>query len=599
MNRKAIVLILIVLSGLTEVFSQVSPDCVNAIPICNNTPINGGTTGFGIDDFNGATVTGCIAQASGTIESNSAWYRFRTGENGQLGINIGFDVSEDWDFALYRTDDCGSLGDPVRCNYFDNSDDNTYTGFGVDPTGADNFQYDDYLQVSPGEEYYLFINNFSNNNSGFSIQFSGSIFEEFPNTALDCSIINNLLGPPIAACDTQTVMLNATTSGANTYEWYLDIGNGYQQIPAESGPTLQVAVSGMYRVLVIMPSGNNIVSEVQVGFSPSPNTAPVSDETVCLDGLIFDLSQKKSEALGAQSPNEFSVGFYRSYNDAINNVNILPDDFIASENLEEIFIRTASIENPNCFDVSQSFRVYGVDVPQLDFETEVYICNDSPVATIGQRVPNPDYLYSWSSGQTSSQITVTGEGTYTLFVTNEENNVNCFAERTVNVIFSSPPEVSDIEIEYLNDDNTVTVLTTSQGNLEFQIDENPTQGHPVFKNVLPGRHTIRVRDLNGCGEVTEEIVIVGFPKFFTPNGDHTNEFWNVEGLEILENPVISIYDRYGKLLYQMNENSSGWDGTLNGVPVAATDYWFKLTYTDGTGQTTTAKYINSHFSIKR
>ena len=179
-----------------NLLAQISADCSTAIPICSNTPVNSGTDGYSIDDFQGAASSGCLERTStGAIESNSAWYRFRTGAAGQLGFNIQHDPSEDWDFALYRTDDCSQLGEPIRCNFFDNRDQNSYIGVGEDPSGdALTVQYEDWLSVEPGEEYYLLINNFSNINSGFSIQFSGSIFQDFPDTALDCSIIDNLLG---------------------------------------------------------------------------------------------------------------------------------------------------------------------------------------------------------------------------------------------------------------------------------------------------------------------------------------------------------------------------------------------------------------------
>ena len=598
MARISVVLLFIFFATTNFMIGQVSADCVNAVPICNNTPINGGTDGFGIDDFNGAAVTGCIAKAAGPIETNSAWYRFRTGESGQLGINIGFDVSEDWDFALYRASDCNSLGEPVRCNYFDNSDNNTYTGFGEDPTGVTNFQYDEWLNVAAGEEYYLFINNFSNNNSGFSIQFSGNIFVDFPNTALDCSIINNLLGPPIAACDNDSISLNATTVGALSYEWYLDIGNGYQQIPAESGENLNVAVSGMYRVLVVVPSGENIISEVQVSFSPSPTTNPLSDELMCLDGTTFDLSQKNTEALGSQSSNDFRVSYHNSLADATTGVNALSDDYLPTAMSQTIYVRTTSITNTNCYDVSESFAINTIALPELDFPTSVYVCEDTPVATVGQRIPNPNFSYSWDSGQVSSQITVAAEGTYTVSVTNLQGGVSCVGVRSVTVIFSRPPVIRDIDIEYSDDSNTVTMLTEEDGDYEYQLDEDTPQSSPVFNDLLPGIHTVTITDINGCGEVTEEFVIVGFPKFFTPNGDGINDSWTVGGMRVLDNPVVHIYDRFGKLLYQMNENNPSWDGMFNGMLMPASDYWFKLSYTDTDGQQATAKFINNHFSIK-
>ena len=215
-------------------YAQVAVDCANAIPICSNTPTNGGTQGYGIDDFNGAFSSGCLEQTlSGAIESNSAWYRFRTGAAGQLGFNIGFNTSEDWDFALYQASDCNNLGDPVRCNFFDNQDQQAYMGVGEDPTGSTStVLYEDWLQVEAGQDYYLLINNFSNTNSGFSIQFTGDIFLTNPIDALDCSIIDNLLGPPIAACDNQIIVLDATTTNVLSYNWYMDTGTGFQLLPA-------------------------------------------------------------------------------------------------------------------------------------------------------------------------------------------------------------------------------------------------------------------------------------------------------------------------------------------------------------------------------
>ena len=600
MNKYGLAILCLIFLGLSQSNAQVAADCVNAVPICNNTPINGGTMGYGIDDFNGATVSGCIAQATGTIETNSAWYRFRTGESGQLGFNIGFNPNEDWDFALYRTDDCTNLGEPVRCNYFDNSDNSNYIGIGQDPLGIDNIQYDDWLDVGPNEDYYLLINNFSNNNSGFSIQFSGDIFIEFPNTALDCSIINNLLGPPVIACDNEDVILDATTAEAIDYEWYLDLGTGYQRIPAENGSTLSVAVSAMYRVLVVLPSGNTIISETQVAFAPAPITNQLTDETLCLDGAVLDLRVKDIEALGNQSADEFRVTYHQDLADAINGTDALSKDFVPIAETQILYVRTTSIENNTCFDASQSFQVNGVLVPVLNFDTEVYACDTSISVMIGDEAPNPNYTYLWDSGETTPQISVTEAGVYRLSVTNTSSNLQCVSFQSITVIFSSPPVIDDIKIDYGKDlANVVTIIPEVQGNFEYQIDEESPQASAIFENVFPGTHTITVRDVNGCGFDVEEIVVIGFPKYFSPNSDNVSDRWMVEGLSILENPIVTIFDRYGKLLYQLNQNSNGWDGTLNGSPLPEADYWFKLSYTDSYGQIINAKYINSHFTLKR
>ncbi len=601
MNRLgAVICFLFFASGLL-LNAQVSPDCSNAIPICNNTPVNGGTTGYGVDDFSGATESGCLRQTtSGVIETNSAWYKFRTGASGQLGFNIGFDTSEDWDFALYEASDCNNLGMPVRCNFFDNTDANTYMGVGVDPTGdEDTFLYEEWLQVEPGEDYLLLINNFSNTNSGFSIQFSGNIFVTNPNNALDCSIINNLLGPPVSACDTDTVILDATTATAIGYEWYLDLGTGFSRIPGESAPTLNVAVSALYRVLVVMPSGNNIVSEAQVAFSPSPVTYPLQDEVSCSGNSQINLQLKDLEALGTQSSSDFRVSYHTLQNDATNGVNPLEKEGTVLVGTQTIYVRTTSIENPKCFDASESFRYTSVETPVLTFDEELFLCANETSGTIGELSPNSNYTYSWDTGETSSSIIASQSGIYTLTAIHTSNGVSCTNTRSVTVVKSDLPEIIDVKIEDLQSSNTVEVFINLEGEYSYQMDEETVQQSRQFSNVLPGRHTVKVIDPKGCGEVAEEIVVIGFEKFFTPNGDSINDYWQIKEIAELQNPQVYIYDRFGKFLYQFGSASKGWDGTYNGVPLPVADYWFKLDYTDENGQTQTAKYINNHFSLKR
>lgn len=582
-------------------YAQVTPDCGGAIPICRNTPVNGGTNGYGTDDFNGAGSSGCLEQTtSGFIESNSAWYRFRTSAAGQLGFNIGHDSSEDWDFALYRASSCNNLGEPVRCNFFDNSDFKSFIGVGEDPTGdMDSVHYEDWLQVNSGEDYYLFINNFSNVNSGFSIQFTGDIWVTNPTDALDCTIVNNLLGAPVAACEGDTVLLDATTSGATGYAWYNDVGNGFETIVGSTNPTLTVTTSAIYRVVVTTGTGN-IVSDVQVGFNPVPSTGTMMDEVIChTPAMIFNLETKDMEALGAQNPDEFVISYHSSQTDAITGVNPLTKQYAKGSGPEVIYVRTTSLANPDCFDAAESFMFDAVETPQLTFDDEVIICENSTGTVIGETLPNPSYSYSWSNGELTPNITVSQEGEYTLTVTNSASGLNCEAQRTVVVRTSNLPVISDINIEDLQSNNTVTVLTDVVGDFEYSIDGGTFQSSNVFEGVSGGMHTVTMRDVLGCGEITENIVVVGFSPIFSPNGDVLNESWHIDGLSTLNEPIVTIYDRYGKLIKEMTEFSAGWDGSFNGRPLPSTDYWFKLSYIDNDGNRVYAKYLQSHFSLRR
>ena len=116
----------------------------------------------------------------------------------------------------------------------------------------------------------------------------------------------------------------------------------------------------------------------------------------------------------------------------------------------------------------------------------------------------------------------------------------------------------------------------------------------MFRNVAPGQHNITVVDLNGCGDLTGDIFVIGFPKFFTPNGDGVFETWNIE-LDPNDpmNVSIFVFDRYGKLLTQVFPDGTGWDGTFAGNNMPSDDYWFMATNED-TGET-----FSSHFTLIR
>jgi len=580
----------------------VAQDCAQAIPICRNTPVNGGTQGYGLDDFNGQDSTGCLEQSiSGGIESNSAWYRFRTGASGELGFNIGHDPGEDWDFALYRASDCGQLGEPIRCNFFDNREGVRYMGVGEDPSGqGDSLLYEPWLEVGPGEDYYLMINNYSNLNSGFSIQFTGSIWVSNPLDALDCSIIDNLLGAPVAACGNENVVLDATLSGAVGYQWYRDVGTGFQQLPGMDTPTLSAMESGIYRV-VVDRGGSSLLSDVQVGFSASPQTQPVQDMALCHQpDMEFDLSTLDAQALGFQDPKDFVVSYHLSQRDAESGTHPLNKIFSPQVGRQDLFVRIASLANPQCYDASVGFVIDVLQPPVIGFPLEVVRCGSTGPVEIGEENPDPGYEYLWDTGERTPSLSVSGDGEHTLTVIQTTSmGDTCTTNRTIRVTTSQVPVITKLDIEDMRANNRVTVHPAGSGRYEFSMDDGPFQASNVFSGVPPGIHSVVLRDFHGCGELREEIVVVGFAPSFSPNGDVLNETWQIGGLSTLDGPIVTIYDRYGKLIKQMDQNDVGWDGSFNGSPMPSTDYWFKLSYRDSQGNRTYAKYLQSHFSLRR
>tara|TARA_B100001093_G_C26536033_1_gene888110 strand:- start:321 stop:839 length:519 start_codon:yes stop_codon:yes gene_type:complete len=147
-----------------------------------------------------------------------------------------------------------------------------------------------------------------------------------------------------------------------------------------------------------------------------------------------------------------------------------------------------------------------------------------------------------------------------------------------------------------NNSITVSTATLGIGDYEFAIDDatGPYQDDPLFKNVRPGKHTIFVRDKNNCGIASVDTWIIGYKKFFTPNGDGYTDNWNVIGITSSNQSKTKVYifDRYGKLLKELDPLSKGWDGNFNGNPMPQTDYWFKIILEDG-------RELKGNFSLYR
>ncbi|MDH7446993.1 T9SS type B sorting domain-containing protein [Aquimarina sp. 2201CG14-23] len=305
----------------------------------------------------------------------------------------------------------------------------------------------------------------------------------------------------------------------------------------------------------------------------------------------FDLTQANAQVLlGIASPN-LSVVYYESIDDALGEINPITTYTNTTPGTQGQDIVYARVENSNnqCYGINQ-VALFVNPLPDIEELDEAFLCEGANVTiNAGLQSGNPnDFNYLWlPNGEITENIGVTQEGTYTVTVTNQLTG--CIKDRTVTVTLSAPAIIQSIDISDASDNNVVTINVTGPGDYEFAIVVNGSsirtyQDSPTFTNVPPGFHTVYVRDKNGCGpEATEDISVVGFPKYFTPNGDGFHETWNVGGIssQVLGNSIIYIFDRAGKLIKQLVPSGNGWDGTYNGQLLPSSEYWYRVELGDG------------------
>ncbi len=304
---------------------------------------------------------------------------------------------------------------------------------------------------------------------------------------------------------------------------------------------------------------------------------------------VFDIKYLDKKIIGNQTG--LKITYFDSKGDPLPNP--LPDIY---ENTvpwsETLTARIENIHNPACY--TETYVKLNVNPePELIMKTDYVICNAEPALSL--QAPAGFDAYQWRFNNkiifTTPCAQLIQEGAYTLTVMQLKNGIAC--EKTVHLYLhrSEPPKISSVDFDQWGN-NYIKINATGDGDFEYSIDGNYFQDSNYFSEVGGGIYTVYVRDKEGCGSDSQELTLIDYPRFFTPNQDGYNDYWQVKGIAAYKNAKIMIFNRYGKLLKQLNPNTKGWSGNFNGKPMPSDDYWFFVKLAEGST-------FKGHFTLKR
>jgi len=363
-------------------------------------------------------------------------------------------------------------------------------------------------------------------------------------------------------------------------------------------------------------SSPSFMIEVNEGADATDDVYEACDIVGENDGFTqFDLASRSPSILNGQDPADFSISYHFSFDDADANENPLPllyENFTV--NTQTIYARVSNNLSPDeCYDIAE-LTLQVNRLPMIALQDEYILCLSSnneavvdvpPILDTG--LSDADYTFEWRLNdtvlptETASQLIPTEGGTYSVLVTDISTSAVTMCENTAiaEVIESGIPDTFTAELasEAFTGNNIIQAVATGNSTYEFSLDNGPWQLDGEFTDVSGGDHVVYVRDVNGCGILAQNVLVIDYPKYFTPNGDGNHDTWNITGIDTQPAAVIYIYDRYGKLLKQLSPTSPGWDGTFNGNRMPSSDYWFTLEYIEPTNNET--RTLSSHFSLKR
>jgi gliding motility-associated-like protein len=336
------------------------------------------------------------------------------------------------------------------------------------------------------------------------------------------------------------------------------------------------------------------VAEITLGVSNNTITNPDDLETCDIDSnpsdgiSTFNLEDTEAEIL-ANLPGG-NVIYYTSINDALSGLNPItsPENFQNTIAFQQMIYAKLS-SGIDCYGIATFNLIVNSFGSSLQ-DVERLLCVGS---TIQLNAGNGFSSYSWNTNpvQNSQSITVSQPGTYIVTVTNANE---CSGTKKFIVTASSIAEVASVSVnDFQGGFNTATINLTleSIGNYQYSLDGSNYQASPTFTNLAPGQYTVYINDEN-CGQIEHTFYIMDYPKFFTPNQDGTNDIWRIPYLQYQPRAKVAIFDRYGKLVHFFTGSQPGWDGTLNGKNLLASDYWFLITLENG-------REIRGHFSLIR
>jgi len=249
---------------------------------------------------------------------------------------------------------------------------------------------------------------------------------------------------------------------------------------------------------------------------------------------------------------------------------------------------TVRVRKTKCFLVD-SIRVNFIPSPVPNLGSDNTLCAGT-VDTLD--AGNPGAFYYWSTGARTRTITVRKKGTYYVTI----SNGFCSKTDTINVDFYNPLIQSLPLNTFLckGADTSGSILTAGQAtNYLWYPTGEITKS---IKVTVPGIYRVTLSHPAGCSLIDSTIVElcpsdkILVPGAFTPDEDGLNDIFR-PGNNNYTQYYFAVYNRWGQMIYETNDQTAGWDGKYKGKNSPEEIYIWKMIYRIRTSDGTPAQKI--------
>ena len=343
--------------------------------------------------------------------SSSLWYQFSVGTSGTLAWSATpTTAGTELDWAVFDiTNGCGTVNlnnNTVACNYNFNNELSSPVGMSptsvtVCPTSGAAGAAGEFcpsITVQAGRTYAIFIDNFSNNNSGWNFNWNGSTFQMSPTSSFTLNT-NRICGT------SGSVTITNNSVGAASQVW--DFGDGSSTFTGANPGTHNYTNPGTYLISLVVTSatGCTDVSSQSIQIIAPPVVTTVSD-TICTGGqATISASANPSGGTYSWSPGAFNTA----------SVNVSPG---ATTTYTVTYNST-----DNCTASATAIVTVNSGNFTVNAGADTTICGNQAILLNGSVSPAGTYTYQWTGGTVTNGTTLTPTvspvitTTYTLSVT--------------------------------------------------------------------------------------------------------------------------------------------------------------------------------------
>lgn len=198
-------------------------------------------------------------------------------------------------------------------------------------------------------------------------------------------------------------------------------------------------------------------------------------------------------------------------------------------------------------------------LPQLDIDSIYTMCTGQAVVLSGPELNQGSML--WNTGETGRSITVSQSGDYVLSVATPQG---CQASGVYTVLeYPLPNPVLNRDFVFCLGEE----LLLDAGNPGSTYLWNDGSTDRILRLVRPGFYTVLITNDAGCqlsafAQVLDYCnPVIYVPSSFTPDNDGVNDYFLAVG-EYIDEFEMTIYNRWGELIFQSFDINSGWDGSF-------------------------------------